>query len=168
MYALSMAWFSILAMNHGPLCEVIRTAPFRSCTRRIYCHSPWRLRTSLCLGNSSDCDSLECDSCASGREFAFSFLQIPPHDGHPCSWLVVDMSPIPVRDFHPIGTAHAGRTKRAGANGACTYHRILIPYFPLGVRNTATYFGAFCRTPSASRMRAARQSAWNRVSNIFM
>ena len=27
---------------------------------------------------------LTCDSCASGQNFAFSFLQIPPHDGHPC------------------------------------------------------------------------------------
>ena len=27
---------------------------------------------------------LTCGSCASGQEFAFSFLQIPPRDGHPC------------------------------------------------------------------------------------
>ncbi len=29
-------------------------------------------------------DRLLCDSCSSGQCFAFSFLQIPPHDGHPC------------------------------------------------------------------------------------
>ena len=28
--------------------------------------------------------SLICGSCTSGQGFAYSFLQIPPHDGHPC------------------------------------------------------------------------------------
>mgnify|MGYP001589079749 CR=1 FL=1 len=27
---------------------------------------------------------LICDSCSSGQRFACGFLQIPPHDGHPC------------------------------------------------------------------------------------
>src|SRR2546421_8272969 len=27
---------------------------------------------------------LICDFCSSGQRFAHSFLQIPPHDGHPC------------------------------------------------------------------------------------
>ncbi len=27
---------------------------------------------------------LICSFCTSGREFAAGFLQIPPHDGHPC------------------------------------------------------------------------------------
>lgn len=30
------------------------------------------------------CGRLICDSCSSGQCFAFGFLQIPPHDGHPC------------------------------------------------------------------------------------
>ena len=29
-------------------------------------------------------DRLVCDSCSSGQCFAFGFLQIPTHDGHPC------------------------------------------------------------------------------------
>ena len=29
-------------------------------------------------------DRLVCDFCSSGQRFACSFLQIPPHDGHPC------------------------------------------------------------------------------------
>ncbi len=29
-------------------------------------------------------DCLICDFCSSGQCFAFGFLQIPPHDGHPC------------------------------------------------------------------------------------
>jgi hypothetical protein len=28
--------------------------------------------------------ALVCDFCSSGRGFATGFLQIPPHDGHPC------------------------------------------------------------------------------------
>jgi hypothetical protein len=30
------------------------------------------------------CGRLLCDSCSSGQCFACGFLQIPPHDGHPC------------------------------------------------------------------------------------
>ena len=33
---------------------------------------------------SPECDCLICDFCSSGRNFACGFLQIPPHDGHPC------------------------------------------------------------------------------------
>ena len=29
-------------------------------------------------------DRLIGDSCSSSQRFAFGFLQIPPHDGHPC------------------------------------------------------------------------------------
>lgn len=36
----------------------------------------------ICL--LTHCDRLLCDSCSSGQCFAFSFLQIPPHGGHPC------------------------------------------------------------------------------------
>jgi hypothetical protein len=46
--------------------------------------------------------------CPSELLFA-GFLQIPPHDGHPCLWL-----PLPttkrVADFHRQVTPHAGRT----------------------------------------------------------
>ncbi len=36
------------------------------------------------IGLLTHCDRLVCDFCSSGQCFAFSFLQIPPHDGHPC------------------------------------------------------------------------------------
>src|ERR1041385_2693223 len=29
-------------------------------------------------------DCLICDFCSSSQRFACGFLQIPPHDGHPC------------------------------------------------------------------------------------
>jgi hypothetical protein len=38
------------------------------------------------IGLLTPCDRLICDFCSSGRCFAFSFLQIPSRDGHPCRW----------------------------------------------------------------------------------
>ena len=37
------------------------------------------------------------------------FLQIPPHDGHPCLWLTVPTAKS-VADFHRQVIAHAERT----------------------------------------------------------
>ena len=54
---------------------------------QVYGCSPWQLWISSCLGDSSDRNRLKLDSCTSSRAFASSFLQIPPRDGHPCSWL---------------------------------------------------------------------------------
>ena len=39
---------------------------------------------SLLLANLPVFRSLICDSCPSDQGFAYSFLQIPPRDGHPC------------------------------------------------------------------------------------
>ena len=40
--------------------------------------------TSSSFADLSLFPSLICDFCPSDQEFAYSFLQIPPHDGHPC------------------------------------------------------------------------------------
>ena len=40
--------------------------------------------TSSLLADLSVFPSLICDFCPSDQGFAYSFLQIPPHDGHPC------------------------------------------------------------------------------------
>ena len=40
--------------------------------------------TSALLAALSVFPSLICGFCPSGQRFAYSFLQIPPHDGHPC------------------------------------------------------------------------------------
>ena len=40
--------------------------------------------TSSLLADLSVFPSLICGSCTSGQGFAYSFLQIPPRDGHPC------------------------------------------------------------------------------------
>jgi len=60
-------------------------ATFIPYTRHIY--SPillddyWVLKT---VAFSPEWDCLLCGFCSSGQDFAFGFLQIPPHGGHPC------------------------------------------------------------------------------------
>ena len=54
---------------------------------------------------------LTCDSCASGQNVAFSFLQIPPHAGHPC--------------------CSARSSCHQGLQGTC---RVPSRHFPVGVR----------------------------------
>ena len=57
--------------------------------------------------------SLICDFCPSDRSFAYSFLQIPSHDGHPyCSAIHFPLSGR-VRDFHPLERAHGAQTKKS-------------------------------------------------------
>jgi len=54
-------------------------------TRRIYSHILLDGYRALNLfAFSPRCACLICDSCPSGQDFAYSFLQIPPRDGHPC------------------------------------------------------------------------------------
>ena len=55
--------------------------------------------------------SLICDFCPSDQSFAYSFLQIPSHDGHPyCSAIHFPLSGR-VRDLHPLERAHGAQTK---------------------------------------------------------
>ena len=64
--------------------------------------------------------SLICGFCPSGQRFAYSFLQIPPHDGHPCCSAIHFSLPGHVQDFHLRERAHGAQTKRAppGAHNA--------------------------------------------------
>ena len=76
--------------------------------------------TSFCHGNSS-VPSTPCMQFLFVRPRfcprvsilpASDFLQIPPHDGHPCLRLTVPTAKS-VADFHRQVIAHAERTKRA-------------------------------------------------------
>ena len=62
-------------------------------------------------GLFTHCDRLLCDFCSSGQCFAFSFLQIPPRDGHPCR--SANRSPCRVDSglsppSHPTATTRVG------------------------------------------------------------
>ena len=69
-----------------------------------------------------------CDFCSSDQRFACTFLQIPPHDGHP--WCSAMTFPLlgQSRDFHPLECAHAGRTKNGHVNrkGSTCPYMVLI------------------------------------------
>ena len=69
--------------------------------------------TSSLLADLSVFPSLICGSCTSGQGFAYSFLQIPPHDGHPCCSAIHFPLPGHVQDFHLRERAHGAQTKRA-------------------------------------------------------
>jgi len=64
--------------------------------------------------------SLVCSSYPSDRDFASDFLQIPPHDGHPCPWLVVPTTK-PTTDFHRQVVTHAGHTIKKAVHTATTF-----------------------------------------------
>ena len=71
---------------------------------------------------------LICGFCSSGQSFSHQgtfgplksgFLQIPPHNGHPCLWLSLPATGR-LRDFHPRERALTGRTrKRLSQNANC-------------------------------------------------
>jgi hypothetical protein len=66
---------------------------------------------SFCLANSPAQNGLICGFCSSGQDFAAGFLQIPPHDGHPCLGLTL-LAVKRVADLHRRVSAHAGRTNK--------------------------------------------------------
>ena len=76
----------VVTTAHETACE---TSPVK--VRSLSLHAPaastrtsdnfW---TSVSFATLSAFPSLICGSCSSGQRFAYSFFQIPPHDGHPC------------------------------------------------------------------------------------
>ena len=68
--------------------------------------------TSSSFADLSLSPSLICDFCPSDQEFAYSFLQIPPHMGTLAVRLYTSSLPRRVRDFHPLERAHGAQTKR--------------------------------------------------------
>ena len=88
---------------------------------------------------------LLCASCSSAQGFAYAFLQIPPHDGHPWPRLTVP-AVGPVKSFHLLGSSHAQHT--------CAASRLRLrlaasPYGSrIGLPHTCTflYIGTWFRT----------------------
>ena len=91
-----------------PRVSVITFTSYICCIYTLEFGQYW---TSFCLGNSSVPKCLICSFCSSDRGFAVGFLQIPPHDGHPCLWLTVPTAKS-VADFHRQVVAHAERTSK--------------------------------------------------------
>ena len=88
--------------------------------------APGSGRVLFRLANSPAHHGLICDFCSSGRDFAADFLQIPPHDGHPCLWLIL-LAAKRIADFHRPVCAHAGRTSN-GDTGFNSYRHSIHKY----------------------------------------
>ena len=73
---------------------------------------PYSYRTLIRLVISSMPTSLISSFCTPDQMFAAGFLQIPPHDGHPC--LVGYTLPAigRVTDLHRLENVRAGRAKK--------------------------------------------------------
>ena len=79
--------------------------------------------------------SLICDFCPSDQRFAYSFLQIPPHDVHPCCSAIHFPLSGRVRVFHPLERAHGTQTKKSigyRKTDALSFilHKIQLPFTP--------------------------------------
>ena len=97
-----------------PRVSVIAFTSYICCIYTLKFGQYW---TSFWFGNSSVPKCLICSFCSSDRGFAVGFLQIPPHDGHPCLWLTVPTAKS-VADFHRQVITHAERTNMTGASSS--------------------------------------------------
>ena len=86
-----------------------------------------------------------CDFCSSDQRFACTFLQIPPHGGHP--WCSVMTFPLlgQSRDFHPLECAHAGRTQKKHPEGCFSI------YFIAAIFRSVSIIKAACGSTVSSR-----------------
>jgi len=75
--------------------------------------------------------SLIRDFCTSDRNFASTFFQIPPHDGHPWSWLVVGHC-----DYNPHNRLSLSRYMPCPAY----QKKIGAQYTPIFVHHLSAYF----------------------------
>ena len=62
----------------------VRTQSFTPSICYIYTVCFVQFRALVCLATLPTDSCLICSFCSSDQRFAADFLQIPPHDGHPC------------------------------------------------------------------------------------
>ena len=94
-----------------------------------------------------------CDFCSSDQRFACTFLQIPPHGGHP--WCSAMTFPLlgQSRDFHPLECAHAGRTQK---KVRIPRKRIQTFYIQFLTCTFLTAIGCSIESPSNSQRNSCR------------
>ena len=74
--------------------------------------------------------SLIRDFCTSDRNFASTFFQIPPHDGHPWSWLVVGHC-----DYNPHNRLSLSRYMPCPAYQNVDFEKNIILYYQSLLQN---------------------------------
>ena len=79
--------------------------------------------------------SLIRDFCTSDRNFASTFFQIPPHDGHPWSWLVVGHC-----DYNPHNRLSLSRYMPCPAYQKKNSTKRILSFFTHFSNNTVNYF----------------------------
>ena len=79
--------------------------------------------------------SLIRDFCTSDRNFASTFFQIPPHDGHPWSWLVVGHC-----DYNPHNRLSLSRYMPCPAYQIGRLTKVSPVYFVYGNHKSKTKF----------------------------
>jgi hypothetical protein len=79
--------------------------------------------------------SLIRDFCTSDRNFASTFFQIPPHDGHPWSWLVVGHC-----DYNPHNRLSLSRYMPCPAYQKKNSTNRILSFFTHFSNNTVNYF----------------------------
>ena len=122
----SLLW--ALLTSHSSLLLRLMKPPVRSprlrCALFPLIYLPHLLVLPAIFWTSSFCadlsvfPSLICGSCPSGQGFAYSFLQIPPHDGHPCcsamyfvvAYAYSGLSPVRARPWRANRKGPAGRS----------------------------------------------------------
>jgi hypothetical protein len=67
----------------------VRTITFLSSACYIYHDASVQVWDFSCLATISNISGLIYSFSSSGQEYAYCFLQIPPHDGHPCIQLTL-------------------------------------------------------------------------------
>ena len=119
-----------------PRVSVITFTSYICC---IYALEFGQYRTSFCSANSSVPKRLIYSFCSSDRGFASDFLQIPPHDGHPCLRLTVPTAK-PVADFHRQVITHAGRTNKNSSQKINLMRRVIYPRYHSNFGNKFRHF----------------------------
>ena len=125
----------------------VRTTAFISYICQIYCIHFGQYWTLFCNANSSSAYSLISGSCSSDRDFAFSFLQIPSCDGHPCYWLMVattkphnGLSPSSCR---PCWAHHKNSGRNSCRNLIFTVNYIFINNYAAACRIVSYCFAVY-------------------------
>ena len=91
--------------------------------------------------------SLLCDFCPSDQRFAYSFLQIPPRDGHPCCSAIHFPLSGRVRDLHPLERAHGAQTKKSSLTGRSFVYSLRVPTL-WGLSYFIAFYSCFILFPS--------------------
>ena len=76
----------VVTTAHDSACETstLKVRALSSHLSATFTRTSSNFWTSSSFADLSVFPSLICDFCPSDQGFAYSFLQIPPHDGHPC------------------------------------------------------------------------------------